>query len=422
MPSSDTQRRGCGDYAITRRGLLGAAATFTAWAALPRTALAGPGDPRLILVVLRGGMDGLSAVAPVGDPDLARARGLHALGAEGMPAGLALDPMFSLSPQLPRFAALYGGGEAIVVHAVATPYRERSHFDAQDMLESGLLAPNAGDTGWLGRALSVLPNAGMMAPTRGFAAGASVPLVMRGPAPVVTWMPAGFPEASDDTRMRLLDLYRHTDPGLTAALESGIALTGLVGTEAEMAAASLGIADAESDRRIRQVAEVAATAGRLMAAHDGPRIGTIDIEGWDTHADSNPTRGRLGLSLSALDGALVALKTALGPAWRDTVALVVTEFGRTVAINGTGGTDHGTATIALLVGGAVAGGRVVADWPGLAPKALYQGRDLKPTTDLRAVAKGVLRDHLGFGAGQLAEVVFPGSADVAPLDGLIRAA
>lgn len=413
----DSCAEGRSRLVLTRRGFLGAAATFTAWAGMPRLALAGGSDPRLLVVVLRGALDGLSAVAPVGDPDLVRMRGEVALG--GARAGLPLDPLFVLSPQLPGLAALYAGREAVIVHAVATPYRQRSHFDGQDVLESGVTVPGGSDTGWLGRALAALPS-GAAQTGGGFASGAAVPLVMRGPAPVVTWMPAGFPEASSDTRKRLLDLYLHTDPALAAALEQGLRLSTISGGEQAMAASALSFTDAEATRRARQVEEVAAVAGKLLAEPGGPRIGTIDIDGWDTHADSDPTKGRLGQSLAALDGALGALKRALGPAWAETAVLIVTEFGRTVALNGTGGTDHGTATTAFLVGGAVDGGKVIADWPGLKPAALYEGRDLMPTTDLRALAKGVLRDHLGFGEGLLAETVFPGSAAVKPLDGLLR--
>ena len=419
MQPLDTCPEGRSRLVLSRRGFLGAAATFTAWAGMPRLALAGGADPRFLVVVLRGALDGLSAVAPAGDPDLVRMRGEVALG--GARKGVPLDDLFVLSPQLPGLARLYAAREAVIVHAVATPYRDRSHFDGQDVLESGVVVPGGSDTGWLGRALAALPSGGAARTGGGFAAGAAVPLVMRGPAPVATWLPAGFPEASSDTRSRLLDLYRHTDSGLAAAMEAGLRLSAVSGGEQVMAASALAFTDAEATRRARQVEEVAAVAGRLLAEPGGPRIGTIDIDGWDTHADSDPTKGRLGQSLAALDGALGALERSLGPAWKETAVLIVTEFGRTVAINGTGGTDHGTATTAFLVGGAVAGGRVVADWPGLKPKALYEGRDLMPTTDLRAMAKGVLRDHLGFGETLLTTAVFPGSETVRPVDGLIRA-
>lgn len=408
---------------ISRRSILFGAVGFTAWASVPRFALAGTADPRFMVVILRGGMDGLSAVAPVGDPALATARGHATLGMAGVEPGLPLDNLFELSPKLPGLAALYKAREAVVFHAFATPYRNRSHFDAQNVLESGLIVPGGGGgTGWLGRAVAALPDAGSRIPSRGFASGADVPLVMRGPAPVVTWLPPGFPEASEDTRARLLDLYRKSDPGLAVALEEGLSLMSITGGEAGLAAEEKAAAAMDGRPAARQFAAVASIAGKLMSEQGGPRVGAIDFTGWDTHTDNDPVEGRLGTSLSALDGALGTLKSAMGPAWSQTAVLVVTEFGRTVAINGTGGTDHGTATVAFLVGGAVNGGRVISDWPGLAPGDLYEGRDLKPTGDVRAIAKGVLRDHLGFGEQLLAAKVFPESGQVKPIDGLIRSA
>jgi uncharacterized protein (DUF1501 family) len=164
---------------------------------------------------------------------------------------------------------------------------------------------------------------------------------------------------------------------------------------------------------------VARGAAKLMAADDGPRIGALAFDGWDTHANEGGPVGRLAQLLSGLDGALAEFESGLGPRWRDTVVVVITEFGRTARINGTEGTDHGTGTIALLAGGAVKGGRVISDWPGLKPANLYQGRDLAPTTDLRAVMKGVLQDQFGLAERVLAETVFPDSASVKPMKGLV---
>jgi uncharacterized protein (DUF1501 family) len=166
-------------------------------------------------------------------------------------------------------------------------------------------------------------------------------------------------------------------------------------------------------------ADAAGTAAKFLARADGPRIGALAFNGWDTHVDEGLDSGRLATLLGALDGALEAARVAMGPAWSETVVTVVTEFGRTARINGTNGTDHGTGTITLLAGGAIKGGRVIADWPGVKPSALYEGRDLAGTTDLRAVLKGLLKDHLRVTDQALAGNVFPGSADVKAIEGLV---
>jgi uncharacterized protein (DUF1501 family) len=286
----------------TRRGLLLSSGVLFAWAHMPKAALAEGRDPRLLAIVLRGALDGLATVAPVGDPAWVPLRGDKGLSLAGSAPALPLGNFFALNPAMPNLHAMYQGKQALIVHAVATPYRERSHFDGQDVLESGLTTPGAADSGWLNRA---------------------------------------------------------------------------------------------------------------------PRVGALSFDGWDTHADEGATNGRLATLLGALDGALGAIQSGMGDTWRNTVVVVTTEFGRTARINGTNGTDHGTATVALLAGGAVKGGRVVADWPGVTGANLYEGRDLKPTTDLRAVLKGVLRDHLLVGERRLAADVFPDSNGARCLSGLV---
>jgi uncharacterized protein (DUF1501 family) len=168
--------------------------------------------------------------------------------------------------------------------------------------------------------------------------------------------------------------------------------------------------------------EAAGAAAKFMARGDGPRVGALAFDGWDTHADEGAASGRLAALLGALDGALAAVESGMGDAWKETAVAVITEFGRTARINGTEGTDHGTATVALLAGGAVKGGRVIADWPGLSEAKLYQDRDLKPTTDLRAILKGVLRDHLRVDERVLASTVFPGSTTLKTTNGLVISA
>jgi uncharacterized protein (DUF1501 family) len=419
---------GCQEFsALNRRRLLtgaaASAASLAMWSGIPKSAIAaGALDPRLLTVILRGGLDGLSMIAPVGDPDYERLRQKIALKAEGAPAnaGLPLDGFFVLNPAMPFLHELYKRREAMAVHAVSTPYRGRSHFDGQDVLESGLGGVGRTDDGWLNRALSGLPSAGRANPA-GLAMGAVVPLVMRGKASVMSWIPKtyGF-ELRDSTVARLMDLYGQTDPKLARAFAEGMNIDRVdrAGVAAAASAAKPATPAAPA-RPFRDFVDTAETAAKFLSAADGPRIGTLSYNGWDTHANEGAAQGQLANRLAGLDAAIKAFADGMGPAWKDTVVLVVTEFGRTAAVNGSEGTDHGTATAALLLGGAVKGGRVMANWPGLAPKNLYEARDLAPTCDLRTVLKGVLRDHLGVPTGALASAVFPDSRMATPADGLI---
>ena len=395
----------------SRRALLLGGASFAAWAYLPKFARAADGrDPRLIVVILRGALDGLATVAPVGDPDYAGLHGSIALTPEGPHAAVMLDSFFALHPSMPEFARMYKDKQAAIVHAVSTPYRDRSHFDGQDVLESGFAGPGRVQSGWLNRALGVLPQGERV--MSGLAVGPTTPLVLRGAAPTVGWAPVALPQADDDTAMRLVELYSHRDPALGTALSQGL----------QLEKASLG-----DDMKpkpgaggpVAAMRQVARGAAKLMAADDGPRIAALAFDGWDTHANEGGPIGRLALLLSGLDGALAEFQSGLGERWRDTAIVVATEFGRTARINGTEGTDHGTGTIALLAGGAIKGGRVISDWPTLKPASLYEGRDLAPTTDLRTVIKGVLADHLGISERALAQTVFPDSAAARPMTGLV---
>jgi uncharacterized protein (DUF1501 family) len=410
-------------HAATRRELLLASGVLFAWAYLPKEARAEGRDPRLLVIVLRGALDGLAAVAPVGDRHWEALRGDKILRRDGATPGLPLDDFFVLNPAMPNLHRLYGAGEAAIVHAVASPYRERSHFDGQDVLESGLVAPGTSDSGWLNRALGTLAPGERVEPgnRKAFAIGPVTPLVARGPAPVLSWTPPRLEPAADDTVMRLLDLYRHSDAPLARALEERIGLAAIA--RAGGMETGPGKTPAAGAAQVRAYfAESAGSAAKFMARPDGPRVGALAFDGWDTHANEGAVNGRLAALLGALDGAFAAVETGMGPAWRDTVVAVVTEFGRTARINGTEGTDHGTATVAFLAGGAVKGGRVIADWPGLRDTDLYQNRDLKPTTDLRAVLKGVLRDHLRVPETALAATVFPESTAVRAAPGLVASA
>ena len=315
---------------------------------------------------------------------------------------------------MPNFARLYKAGQASVVHAVATPYRNRSHFDGQDVLESGQPLPGRTASGWLNRLVAALPVGERIAPVGALGVGAIPPLVVRGPAPVLGWAPPTMAPASDDLAARVVGLYGQSDQSLSLVLASGL--------KTDTMARAQGMGGATQARSVSDplgMKQVAEGAARLMAAADGPRIAALAFEGWDTHANEGGATGQLATRLGGLDQSIAAFETILGPVWKDTAVMVVTEFGRTAQINGTLGTDHGEGTVAFLAGGAVRGGRVIADWPGLSPAALYEGRDLKPTTDLRAVAKGMLGDLFGVSAATLAGDIFPDSGDVRPARDLI---
>jgi uncharacterized protein (DUF1501 family) len=300
-----------------------------------------------------------------------------------------------------------------LVHACATAYRDRSHFDAQNVLETGGVSPFARDAGWLNVALAAMPEARKAGRRElGVAVTDQTPLLLRGSAPIATWSPSRLPEAQSDTVMRLLALYQRTDPALETALSAATNANGIAKA-----------ANATGDRMAgpapgQTLLPLAKAAAGFLKAQGGPNAAVMEMTGWDTHANQGLAQGQLARVLAILDEGIGALKTELGPTWNNTVIVVATEFGRTVAMNGGGGTDHGAGAAAFVIGGAVRAGKPVADWPGLSATALYEGRDLRPTTDLRAVLKGVLAQHMGVPDGALGQV-FPDSATIRPLDGLI---
>jgi uncharacterized protein (DUF1501 family) len=409
----------CSIHAPSRRELLLGFGALFAWAYLPKIALAEGRDPRLLVIVLRGALDGLATVAPVGDPDWVRLRGDKALLLDGATPALPFNSFFALNPAMPNFYRLYQAKQAAIVHAVATSYRERSHFDGQDVLESGLAKPGATDSGWLNRALATLDHVGRAETGNAFAVGPITPLVVRGSAPVLSWTPPKLPPATDDTAMRLLDLYRHTDPALARVMEERMGLAAIARAGGMDQPTKNGQPTPGGAARVRAYfAEATGAAAKFMARADGPRIGALSFDGWDTHAAEGAASGRLADLLGALDGAIAAVEIGMGEAWKETIVAVITEFGRTARINGTDGTDHGTATVAMLAGGALKGGRVIADWPGVSEAALYEKRDLKATTDLRGVLKGLLKDHVRVSDKALVASVFPGSGEVKPMAGL----
>lgn len=394
-----------------RRRLLVAAAGATALS-LPVFAFgqARSTDKRLLVVVLRGGMDGLAAVPAIGDPNYASARGRLAGPRDGEGAPLRLDDTFALHPNLRHMHGLYGAGELLPIHACATAYRERSHFDGQNVLETGAPHPFARGEGWLNRALGALPQA---RPEMGVALTSQAPLILRGPTSVSTWSPSVLPDVDNDTMARLLALYEARDPALANALTAAMSANNVA---AEAGAGAMGGGGGGR----RQVASTAQVAARFLKDEAGPIAAVMEIGGWDTHANQGPAQGALGRGLSALDDGIDAFKREMGPAWANTVVIIATEFGRTVAPNGANGTDHGVGAAAFLAGGAVRGGRVLADWPGLQRSALFEGRDLRPTTDLRGVFKGVLADHLSVPDAALARDAFPDSGGIRGVQGLLR--
>ena len=390
-------------FTITRRAaLLGLGAAFS----LGRASLAlaaAPTENRFVVVLLRGALDGMSAVQPYGDPDCASVRGSLALAEPGAAPGettlLDLGGFYGMHPHLANLHAMYKAGNALILHAAAGHYRSRSHFEAQDYLECG--ADQRLASGWLNRAVAAMP----VRPGRDVALsmGVAAPLLLRGPATVAAWAPEHFGQTPpDEFYGRLMALSRH-DPVIGPALAEGIRQRGM--SPGDLAGGHGG------------AVVLAGAAGRLLAAPNGPRVAALELAGWDTHSAQAQ---RLKQQFKALDEAMGALQAGLGDAWPRTAVLLVTEFGRTAHINGTQGTDHGTGGVAFLLGGAVAGGRVRADWPGLGSGRLFEGRDLMPTTDVRAIAKGVLASHLGLGPAGL-EAAFPGSGDAQPLSGLVRA-
>jgi uncharacterized protein (DUF1501 family) len=393
---------------LTRRAALLGLTTAVTLGRASLAVAAAPTDRRLVVVILRGALDGMAAVVPYGDPHLAALRGPLVPPAPGQPDGmLDLGGFYGLHPSLAALHGMYRAGTLLPLHAVVGPTRVRSHFEAQDCLESG--ADHRMTSGWLNRAVGLMPHTGPgRAEGDALAVGVAVPLLLRGTATVGSWAPHGVITPPPDLYTQIALLNR-ADRITGPAIAEGLRARGF------SAAVMQGDDPAQPARNRYAFPALARAAGELLAAPDGPRIAALEVDGWDTHQAQVP---RLAGVLKQLDGGLAGLRDGLGAAWSRTAVLVMTEFGRTARINGTKGTDHGTATVAFVLGGAVAGGRVGGTWPGLGPGKLYEDRDLAPTTDLRAVAKGLLAGHLGLAPAALAQV-FPDSAGVAPAHGLL---
>ena len=398
---------------VSRRDMLRFAGAAAMASGVPGLTFArADSDGRFVLVILRGAADGLAIAAPYGDGNYRKIRGELALPAPGDSGGLnKLDGLFGLHPSLPNIYEQYRDSQALIIHAVASPYRERSHFDGQDILENGAAQVGCLRDGWLNRALE--PLGGALGDEVAIAMAQNTPLVLRGDNSVTSWAPSQLPDAEESTLRRLQDLYA-SDDFFATRLTQALGAQAIADGEAGMGQMRSRGNDAEQLRTMMQA------AARFLTAEDGPRIAVLEASGWDTHANQGTTTGPLANRLEGLDNGLLTLQSELGDAWAKTIVAVVTEFGRTVAVNGTRGTDHGTASAAILLGGAVAGGRVVTDWPGLRGADLYQGRDLQPTTDMRSVFKAVLAEHLELPETHLENVVFPDSKFAPPMRDIIR--
>ncbi|MBW8783952.1 MAG: DUF1501 domain-containing protein [Novosphingobium sp.] len=346
---------------------------------------------RLLFVIQRGAADGLSTVAPIGDPAFTPLRGVLAAD---FSRAQKLDATFALHPALAETGKLYAAKQALFLHAVASPYRDRSHFDGQNVLETGGAQAYALKDGWMNRLLGLLPPE----ESRALAVAVTVPTALRGTHPVASYAASNLPQASDDLLQRVGMLYS-ADPQLHPLWQEALQTRAMAG-------------DAGSGPGAAATGTLAAS---LMAGPQGARVAMIETGGWDTHTGQ---RGRLAVQLKGLDAMLAAFRTGMGAEWADTLVVVATEFGRTAAINGTGGTDHGTAAAAMLLGGTVAGGRMVTDWPGLAPPQLYENRDLRPTRSLDAAIAGAVAAHFGLDPARTMRTLFPGD-NAKPAEGLI---
>jgi uncharacterized protein (DUF1501 family) len=381
---------------LTRRTFIvsGTAISALAGFASPRLALAKANtERRFVFIIQRGAADGLSIVAPTGDPNFAAVRGDFA---QDSAAGMKLGSFFTLHPALSEVSGMYAERQALFVHAAASQYRDRSHFDGQNVLETGGSAAYRLKDGWINRLLGLLP----ALEARALALSSTVPMALRGPHEVSSYAASQLPSPSDDLLGRVAALY-DGDHQLHSLWSAAMETRTSAGNSMQSGGGQKGPA--------------IGTLAAKMLLGEGARVVMIETNGWDTHSAQ---RGRLNAQLKDLDQMLGALKTGLGADWRNTLVIVATEFGRTARPNGTGGTDHGQASVAMLLGGSVAGGKVIADWPGLSDGALYEGRDLKPTADLDALIAGALAQHYSLDPVRVMGALFPesrGSALQTPL-------
>jgi uncharacterized protein (DUF1501 family) len=409
---------------VSRRGLLATAAGFgltLQLLAVPAMAADGAlNKKKVIVVICRGGMDGLSVAPPVGDSEYRGLRGGLALDATALP----LDGTFALHPQLTAVHAMAKAGEARMVPAVATPDRARSHFEAQDVLETGAAGVYSTTSGWLNRTVETLS---AHRKVDAISIGATAPLVLRGKVQTASWSPGRGVDAEARLPTLLQDLYRNDDllgPALARGLATETmakdATAGLDGGQPAMMAGGGGKGGGGGGGGAQQGREAAKTLGQSLAGFmrepGGPTVAAISLDGFDSHANQ---AGLLNQRLAYLDAVLDGVHQGLGPEWKNTVVLVATEFGRTARANGTGGTDHGTGSTALILGGALKPGGIVGDWPTLKQSALFENRDVAPTLDMRGLFKGVLAEHMAVDRAALDNTIFPSSGAVKPVLGLV---
>lgn len=402
---------------LNRRSLLGLGASLGLSVSFLGTQAfaASEGDlarKKLVVVICRGGMDGLSVSPPVGDANYAALRGSIAMQRDQV---RMLDETFGLHPELKAVHALAQKGQARIAPAIASPDRARSHFEAQDVLETGAAHVYGTETGWLNRTLEAL------APVRkveGLSVGTTAPLILRGKVQAASWSPGKLVDETARLPGLLQDLYK-SDPLLGPAFARGLETEAMAETAmAGMAASgSMAAPDLVRNRGGAETArKLGSTLGGFMTQTGGPQIAAVSLDGFDTHANQP---GQIATRLSYMDAVLDGLHQGLGAEWKNTVVIAVTEFGRTARVNGTGGTDHGTASTGLILGGALKPGGIVGDWPGLADKALFENRDTAPTLDMRGLFKGVLADHMGVDRALLDRKIFPDSPGVKPVAGLV---
>jgi uncharacterized protein (DUF1501 family) len=365
---------------------------------------------KLVVIIARGGMDGLSVSPPIGDSAYRGLRGQIAIPAD---QALKLDSDFALHPKLVAIHALALKGQARIAPSVATPDRARSHFEAQDVLESGMVQVYSSSSGWLNRTLGALQARHVEA----MSVGSQAPLLLRGPIQAASWSPGRTPQG-ERLPMLLSDLYRN-DPLLSKAFASGLEISSMAQqatSNGDMMAQGLGPQGPAALQASRQMGK---TVAGFMVQPKGPQIVGLSLDGWDTHANQGAAEGQLANRLANLDALVDGLASGLGPEWNNTVVVVATEFGRTAHVNGTGGTDHGTASTALVMGGALKKGGIIGDWPTLASNKLFENRDLAPTLDMRGLFKGVLAEHLGVDRRALDTSIFPDTSAIAPAANLV---
>ncbi len=364
-----------------------------------KLSLAAPGTGnRMLVLMLRGAMDGMDALRPIGDSKFSALRSAITDHAD---IGFKISSEYALHPSLTYANTLFQKKQLLPIVAVAPPYRLRSHFDAQDCLENGTDKPGGARDGWLDRCVRAMPG------SEGLALAAVMPLIFRGGGKVTNWSPPLRQAADDGLLQRLQTLYANDE-----VLSENFAKA-LQGEQGGMADSN-GMNHAA--RGAGQLTSMMTSAGGFMSKANGPRIAFVEDTGWDSHRGQ---AAQLKRKLAELDAGLKAFNNAATSIWSQTVVMIVTEFGRTAALNGTAGTDHGTGGVMFLSGGAMSGGRVMGQWPGLAANELHEGRDLRTTTDMRSVFKSIAAKHLNIAESAIENQIFPNSKNIRMLDGLI---